>query len=219
MTQTDGFTQMIDAANTFFAALTENNNKAWFEERKTHFVENIRKPGEFFTSLLAEEISRKTGSPHKGKLYRIYRDIRFSKDKTPYKTHFHVSVDPTEPDTMAPAFFFASEPGEMAFYLGRVGFQGQRLLRYRAFIDTWGDRLEEERAAAGADYAHFGPPAFKRVPAPYDKEHPHADLLKQKSLILKRDMDDSFRKTGLLNAVLEEVDRFLALRTFLAERL
>ncbi|MEL7213530.1 MAG: DUF2461 domain-containing protein [Pseudomonadota bacterium] len=219
MTEIDGFTQMIDDANAFFVELKNNNNRDWFEPRKEHFVENVRKPGEFFASLLAEEISRKTGQPHKGKLYRIYRDVRFSKDKTPYNAHFHVSADPIDRDTLAPVFFFASEPGEMALYIGMVGFQGERLLRYRAFIDKWGDRLEEEREAAGAVYAHFGPPALKRVPAPYDKDHPHGELLKRKSLILKRDMDDSFRKIGLLKAVLDEVDRFKPLHSFISERL
>lgn len=219
MTQPDGFTQMIDDANAFFTELKQNNEKAWFEPRKDHFVENIRKPGEFFASLLAEEISRKTGQPHKGKLYRIYRDVRFSKDKTPYKTHFHVSADPTDQDALAPTFFFASEPGEMAFYIGMVGFQGEALLRYRAFVDKWGDRLEEERASSGATYAYFGPAALKRVPAPYDKDHPHGDLLKRKSLIFKRDMDSRFREVGLLKAVLEETERLLPLHRFICERL
>ncbi len=219
MSETDGFTQMIDDANAFFVELKQNNARDWFEPRKDHFVENIRKPGEFFASLLAEEISRKTGQPHKGKLYRIYRDVRFSKDKTPYNTHFHVSADPIDRDTLAPTFFFASESGEMALYLGMVGFQGESLLRYRAFIDTWGDRLEEEREAAGAHYAEFGPAALKRVPAPYDKDHPHGDLLKRKSLIFKRDMGRDFRKVGLLKAVLNEVATFQPLHRFLTERL
>jgi len=219
MTQTDGFTQMIDDANAFFAELKHNNERAWFEPRKEHFVENIRKPGEFFASLLAEEISRKTGMPHKGKLYRIYRDVRFSKDKTPYNAHFHVSVEPSDRDALAPVFFFASEPGEMGFYLGMVGFQGETLLRYRAFIEKWGDRLTDEIAQSGASLASFGPAALKRVPAPYDKDHPHGALLKRKSLILRRDMDDSFRKAGLLKAVLDEASDFMALRTLLMERL
>lgn len=219
MTQIDGFTQMIDDANAFYVELKQNNEKAWFEPRKEHFVESIRKPGEFFASLLAEELSRKTGMPHKGKLYRIYRDVRFSKDKTPYNAHFHVSADPTDKDALAPVFFFASEPGEMAFYTGMVGFQGEILLRYRAFIDKWGNRLEQERKDAGADYAHFGPAALKRVPAPYDKDHPHGELLKRKSLIFKRDMADRFRDVGLLKAVLEEADRMMGLHTFITERL
>ena len=72
----DGFTQMIDDSRAFFAELARNNSKAWFDPRKDHYNERIKKPAELFADLLTEDISVLTRIAHKSKVFRIYRDVR-----------------------------------------------------------------------------------------------------------------------------------------------
>ena len=85
----DGFEDMIDAAVPFFTELAANNSKAWFEPHKARYAEDIRKPAEFMAELVSEDLARITGKPHASKVFRIYRDVRFSKDKTPLNAHLH----------------------------------------------------------------------------------------------------------------------------------
>jgi len=217
MGQTDGFVEMIDAANGFFTELRANNTKDWFEPQKARFTDRIRKPAEFFTDVMAEEISRKTGAPHTGKLFRIYRDVRFSRDKTPYNAHLHIFLAPADKDAPAPGFFFACEPGALFLCLGMIDLQKGDLLRWRAFVDSWGDLLDDTLVAVGGTLADYGPPALKRVPAPHGADHPHGDLLKRKGLVVKVDIE-GWREAGLVRATNAAVDRLLPLRKLLVER-
>lgn len=78
------------AAFTFFRALGKNNRKEWFEEHRADFEREVKEPLlaliEEVDALLAEFVPEIIGSPKKS-MFRIYRDVRFSKDKSPYKTH------------------------------------------------------------------------------------------------------------------------------------
>ena len=79
----DGFTQMIDTSRTFLGALALNNDRDWFEAHKKAFKSEVEAPLKLLTDLFAEDISLATGKSHTGKVGRIYRDVRFSKDKSP----------------------------------------------------------------------------------------------------------------------------------------
>lgn len=79
----DGFAEMIAQANGFFTQLRENNTREFFEAHKATYNSEIKKPAELLADLLAEDLARTTGQAHKPKLFRIHRDVRFSKDKTP----------------------------------------------------------------------------------------------------------------------------------------
>lgn len=133
--------QMIDDSNAFFAELMQNKSKEWFTPRKDHYTANIKKPAEFLADLLADDLSRLTGQPHKPKLFRIYRDVRFSKDKTPLNAHLHMIWTPVTDNPFAPVFFFGSEPGDMTVGFGLRGMKGAALTRFRAFVDHWSDDL------------------------------------------------------------------------------
>lgn len=217
----DGFTQMIDDSNAFFAELKQNNSKEWFTPRKDHYTANIKKPAEFFSDLMAEEISRITAQPHKPKLFRIYRDVRFSKDKTPLNAHLHMMWKPVGDNPFAPVFFFGSEPGDMTVGFGLMGMKGEVLARFRAFVDHWGDDLSTAIAETGMTFSNWGDAPLKRVPKPYEQDHPHADLLKRKSLILHAKMDDGWRDGagGLLGAVRAQYEATKPLRDLLNAKL
>jgi len=209
----DGFTEMVDAATPFFAALKANNTKEWFEPRKADYVKTIRKPAELFADIMAEDISRVTGETHAAKVFRIYRDVRFSKDKTPYNPWLHILWSPQRDS--APSVFFACEGGEVRLFLGLAGLKGEGLTRYRALVDRMGDALQEEIARIGGDLVSFGSEPLKRVPKPYDANHPHAELLKRKSFIVRCTLPVTWRDVGLVAAARTQVSDFTGLRQLL----
>jgi uncharacterized protein (TIGR02453 family) len=217
----DGFSEMLDQALAFMAELRENNNRDWFEPRKDHYVAQIRKPAELMAEIMAQEISRMAGLSHSAKLLRIYRDIRFSKDKTPYNAYLRIIWAPTgrgENSTL-PAFFFGAEPGRMVVGMGSMGFDAAGLKRFRAMVDSWGDELTDLIAKSDAQIAEIGAKALKRVPPPYAQDHPHGDLLRCKQLALVRPLAPDWFETGAVAAIGKGVKAFLPLHRFWMERL
>jgi len=82
MTQFPGFPA---EAVEFLTALKANNNKAWFEHNKPVYRDHVKAPSEHFAAHMEGVLSRLTGTLMTAKIFRIHRDVRFSKDKTPYK--------------------------------------------------------------------------------------------------------------------------------------
>jgi uncharacterized protein (TIGR02453 family) len=200
----DGFEQMVDTALPFFTELAANNSKAWFEPHKARYVDNIRKPAEFMADLVSEDLARVTGKPHTPKVFRIYRDVRFSKDKTPLNAHLHVMWASSDKDPLAPAWFMGLSPDYFLLGVGVLPMKGDSLTRYRAFVDAWGDGLSDAMDgvfAMGAEVSDWGPEPLKRVPKPYDADHPHAELLKRKALSISLPMPDDWRTQGLIKAL------------------
>ena len=199
----DGFEAMVDSARDFFAQLARNNSKDWFDPRKQRYTDEIKKPAELFGDLIAEDLARLTGQPHKPKLFRIYRDVRFSKDKTPLNTHLHLLWTPVDAGAIDPSWFFGLSNDYFLMGAGLMGLQGEALTRFRAHIDRHGDALQEaltEAGAHGVTVSDWGPEPPKRVPKPYPPDHPHADLLKRKALAVHAPMPDDWRDTGLVKA-------------------
>lgn len=213
----DGFTQLIDDAITFFSELQHNNSRDWFNPRKDHYNEKIKKPAEFLATLLADDFSTETGLAHKPKVFRIYRDVRFSKDKSPLNTHLHIFWNPGE-QRFAPAFFFAADPSGVSVGAGIMGLKGDDLNRYRAFVDKWGDHLHEAIEASGMSPSDYGDAPLKRVPSPYPQDHPHAELLKQKKIVLGRPIEN-WRGDGIYKSVRSAFTDLAPLRSVLAKHL
>ncbi|NWL35292.1 DUF2461 domain-containing protein [Paenarthrobacter nitroguajacolicus] len=161
------------AAFRFYAELEENNNREWWLEHKTTYDAEVKGP---LTALLSE-LEPKFGP---AKIFRPNRDIRFSQDKSPYKT--------------AQGAFAASQEG-VGFYLqisadglliggGYHSHTPAQLTRFRAAVDAPDSGLELQGivdAVAAAGFAIEGE-TLKTVPRGFDKDHPRAELLKHKSL-------------------------------------
>ena len=84
----DGFPK---AGTKFLKDLEKNNNREWFEENKPIYKTKLETPAKAFKDGMCEALGELTGSLMGGKIYRFYRDVRFSKDKTPYHTHIRMS--------------------------------------------------------------------------------------------------------------------------------
>lgn len=204
----DGFEMMVDSALAFFAELKNNNSKDWFNPRKDHYKTEIQKPAELLADLMAEDLSRIMGRSYKPKVFRIYRDVRFSKDKTPLNTHLHVMWRDAQASGPAPSVFFGLSEAYFMMGAGLMGLQGPSLTRFREHIDMHGDDLQDAlntAANSGVAISDWGPEPLKRVPKPFDQDHPHADLLKRKAFTVQAPIPDEWRINGLTRAMVARV--------------
>ena len=78
----------------FLAALRSHNDRDWFAAHKADYEDHLKYPAEQFAAALASELAAATGKPHDYRIFRIHRDVRFAKDKTPYSAHLHISLSP-----------------------------------------------------------------------------------------------------------------------------
>jgi uncharacterized protein (TIGR02453 family) len=177
----------------FLIELGENNNKGWFSANKSRFERDLLEPAVAFVGAVGKGLRafspgiqtdlRTNGS---GSLMRIYRDTRFSEDKTPYKTSIAgMWWDGPGKKTQSPAFGFHLESRGMELMAGMFQFDKEQLQRYReAVVDpTSGAELQQivNHLSADPRYRLVGE-RYKRVPSGYDPQHPNADLLLYDSL-------------------------------------
>lgn len=195
----DEFANLIERANAFHAELRANNTRDWFEPRKDTYRDQIKKPAELLCDVIADELRRMTGTTFKPKLFRIHRDVRFSKDKTPYNTYLHIMW--RQASEAAPAWFFGASPDYLRVMVGMPGLKGEALDRLRAFIDREGAALKAAmEAAPEGDIPDFGVEPLKRVPKPYPPDHPHGDLIRRKGLVYATSLAGDWRVQGLVPA-------------------
>lgn len=178
----------------FLEDLGVNNDRAWFEAHRAEYERAFRRPAAAFASALAAAVSARRNAPHRARIFRIHRDIRFSKDKTPYKTHLHIAILAQESGDDAPGWFFGVEPGALTLGAGAFAFDKAALERFRARVmSDEGAALAGLLARAGEAGLRVSEPALKRPPRGLDPAHPRADLLRHKGLALWRDEPDPRR--------------------------
>lgn len=185
-----GFPQ---ATIQFLAELAENNNKAWFNAHRQRYEAAFLAPGvDFVTAVgqrlqaLAPHIQYDTRTNGSGSLMRIYRDTRFSQDKTPYKANLAgMWWEGEDKKTRSPAFGFQLNSTGMDLMAGMFAFEKAQLAQYReAAADAkLGAALREAVTAVfnAGDYVLAGQ-HYKRVPRGFDADHPNADLLRHNAL-------------------------------------
>ena len=174
----------IPKVRAFLRDLTANNSRGWFQAEKSRYEEDLKYPALRLLDALAPEIETIAGAPVTAKLFRPNRDVRFSKDKTPYHTHLHLLWAMPS----GPGWFFGISPDYVTAGVGVMGLAKDQLAQYRdAVAGPFGDDLAE---ALNALAPRMDPPELKRVPAPYDAGHPRAELLRRKSLAIWNDRID-----------------------------
>ncbi|NLI98265.1 DUF2461 domain-containing protein [bacterium] len=181
----------------FLANLARHNEKGWFEANRNAYQEFLVAPALAFIAdfgtLLQKKISKdivfSTRTNGSGSLFRIYRDTRFSADKTPYKTHVGVFFWEGPGKKMTnPGFYFHLEFDGAFMYAGKYEFSTQELHKYRDAVanDKSGKELEKAIASVrkSGEY-ETAAEHYKRVPAGYTPDHPRAGLLRQNTLFAK----------------------------------
>ncbi len=170
------FTGIPTAALDFYDDLEADNSKAFWTAHKHVYEESVRAPLE----ALAAELEKEFGP---AKLFRPYRDVRFSKDKTPYKTHQGVVFRESSVYTHVSAAGLFVAAGYWQMSSGQV----ERLRRAVA-DDVAGPALERTLASVRRKGMTVGGHQLTRVPSGYDKEHPRAELLRYKALTGSRQL-------------------------------
>ena len=182
----------------FLGELRANNNREWFEANKHRYESDVREPALAYIEAMAPHLAKISGSflasPKKvgGSLMRIYRDVRFSKDKTPYKTNIGIQFRHVAgKDVHAPGFYLHIDPDEVFLGAGIWRPDGPTLQQMRLLIDD--DQARWRKLAKKLNtkgYALSGE-SLKRPPKGYDKDHPLIDDLKRKDFIGVLNLDHS----------------------------
>ncbi len=214
----DAFTSLIPQTRAFMSELSQNNNREWFQEHKARFESELKKPAKLLLETLAPKLSDMLDQTISTKLFRANRDVRFSKDKTPYTLHLHMLWSP-QGNGSQPAYFFGIAQDYVTAGAGMMGFDKAQQDEWRKWVsEREGDALQAKIDAALANGATLRKPELKRVPSPFEKDHPRGELLRHKSLTLWKDIEAE-AKNDLPAAILEAFTSFEPvmddLRTFL----
>ncbi|HJQ11645.1 MAG TPA: DUF2461 domain-containing protein [Gemmatimonadaceae bacterium] len=189
---------------TFFRQLARNNEKSWFEAHRTDYENEVRAPmRELIEELDARfaEFAPEIGGDTKRSMFRINRDIRFSKDKSPYKTHaaawFHhrnaARAVGSEADAGSAGYYFHLEPGGRSLIGGGLWMPPrQQLNKLRTAI---ADDPRGFGKMVGSIPRRFGglddESMLKRMPRGYDEDHPAAKWLRYQSFTTGRGLTDA----------------------------
>ena len=183
-------------------ALKKNNDREWFTPRKATFETTVKQPMIELVSALHSEMLRfapeYVGEPSKC-VYRIYRDTRFSKDKTPYKTYVSALFLRNGFDKYAgsAAYYFAVSPDRIEVAGGVYTPDRDVLLEVRQHI---AENHKELRSLLGKPkvkklLGELQGESLSRVPKGFDPEHPAADLIRRKSFLLDVTLDPKLAVT------------------------
>ncbi|MBI2374490.1 MAG: DUF2461 domain-containing protein [Deltaproteobacteria bacterium] len=171
----------------FFSDLEANNDKAWFEANRQRYERDVKAPVLAFIAEIGPDLAKVSPRfvadprPNGGSMFRIHRDVRFSKDKTPYKTHaaVHFRHDAGK-DVHAPGFYLHLAPAEVFLGAGIWRPEPKTLGAIRdAIVAKPADYERASGEIAKKGWALAGE-SLTRVPRGYDPSHPAAEALKRK---------------------------------------
>ncbi len=167
----------------FIKDITKNNNRDWFAENKERYLEAKADVEAFGDALVAE--MQKHDNIEKIKVYRIYRDVRFSKDKTPYKDFMSAYVERAT-KWLRGGYYFHLQPGHYFVGGGFWSPNKEDLARIRYELAADPDRFRKILNAKKFK-EHFGTlqgDQLKTAPKGYDRDHPAIDLLRYKQFLV-----------------------------------
>ena len=213
-----GFT--VDTMN-FLAGLVHNNEKTWFEAHKADYQRYIVEPALVLIGDLDPVV--RALSPHYrgiakkqgGSLMRIYRDVRFGRDKTPYKTNIGIQFrHDGGADVHGPGYYVHFELGECFVGAGAWHPEPTDLLKIRRLLaDKPGEYLDALAQARGQSMVPAGDSAV-RVPQGFSADHAQAAEIKRKDFLVSADLDpDVFLGPGLVDLL---ATRFQASAAYMA---
>lgn len=211
-----GFPGFSDAAIGWLKALPENNNREWFEENKPLYESDVKAPMQtLVTSLNDTLIGRMPeyflDQPAKA-IFRIYRDIRFSKDKTPYKTHLGAVFSRRGTGDKASGLYFQVSAKGVGIAGGAYMPSADSLLAIRtriaAHFEEFQAILQDKklRKAMG----DLQGDALSRPPKGFPADHPGADLLKKKQFYFWKELTPALLSSKQLES--EILHHFLVMR-------
>ncbi len=196
----------------FLTKLEKNNDRDWFSEHKDEYIKVEAEAKNIYKTVF--ELIKQHDDVDTYKMFRIYRDVRFSKNKLPYKIHFGGSFHRTKPHLRG-GYYLHLQPNDASFItcgfwepskddLFRIRKEFEldsteisRIISQKTFKNTWGDFVGEE---------------LKTAPKGFDKEHQNINLIRKKQFMFtKRYSDKEVIKDGFI----EDVNKsFIAIRPY-----
>jgi len=181
----------------FLKDLAKNNNREWFEKNKPKYLTAKEAFDEVVVKLLNDMVKfdESLGGLDPKKLtFRIYRDVRFSKDKSPYKNNMGAAISSVGKGLGSPGYYFQVQPGNKSFIgVGLFQPEPEKLSKVRQEIDYNGDQLKKifNEKKFKSNFKNFwDEDTLKRTPKGYAEDHPHAEWLKLKSFIVTHEFTD-----------------------------
>ena len=183
----------------FLKGLQKNNNKPWFEKNRPAYEEAKADFAQFIQTVI-DKHGKKDDSikdlKAKDCMFRINRDVRFSKDKSPYKNNFGASINRGGKKSVYAGYYFHCQPGE-AFVGGGLWIpmppdlkkvrqevdycfdEFKKIIGSKKFISVYGDLIKDAETS------------LVKVPQGFEKDNPAAEYLKLKSFIAMKKLDDA----------------------------
>lgn len=179
---------------SFLAGLAKNNSKAWFDQHRADYEEHCLEPAKAFVEAIGPQLRKISKTVNyeprvNGSIFRMNRDVRFSKDKTPYKTNLDFWFwEGGKRGWETPGFFLRLTSTAVVAGAGMHHFQSpETLAAYRkAVLDAKAGR-ELEQITAKLTPAELGEATRKTVPKGFDKDHPRAAYLLHEGLYAMRE--------------------------------
>jgi uncharacterized protein (TIGR02453 family) len=182
---------------TFLSKLKKHNDREWFLANKAEYDEVRALFTEAVTKVHQQLVSIDGSLTHldpKKMIYRIHRDVRFSKNKLPYKHNLAATFSSAGKSMLAPGYHIQLEPNNESFIgLGFYLPEAETLAKVRQEIDYNGDQLltiTKNPAFKKLFPALWDEDKLKSAPKGYDKNHPHVEWLKLKSFLIVRSFRD-----------------------------
>jgi len=186
MSTTDTFAGFSPETPAFFDGLAKNNTKLWFDEHRADFQTYVMTPAQLFVEAMGARLKalapNVTADPRVNRsLFRLNRDVRFSRDKSPYKTHLAFWFwEGNRPRMENSGFYFHIEPDSIMTGTGLYFFPKPLLNAYRQAVvhPVYGPKLADAIAAVRSKpgYDVWGK-HYKKVPAGFDPKHENSKLL------------------------------------------
>lgn len=184
MKDNPSFTGFPKVGVQFLKDLSKNNDKVWFNRNKETFTTQLLQPAQVFVVVMGktlEKIARDIhADPRTDKsIFRIYRDTRFSADKSPFKTHLGIFWwEGDRPKMECPGFYFHLEPPNLFLGCGLYMFSKPLLKTYReSVVDKKSGAALVSAIKAVSKKTKIGGKHYKQTPRGFDSDHPNAEYL------------------------------------------
>lgn len=179
-----------NATFQFLNKLSQNNNRDWFNDHKPQFKTIEKEVKTAYNDLF--DLMNMHDQIDKVKVFRIYRDVRFSKNKLPYKTHFGGSFHRVKPELRG-GYYLHIQPENQSFIA--VGFwepNKEDLFRIRKEFELDADDIQDilEIPSFKKSWGGFVGDSLKTAPKGFDKDHPNIDLIRRKQYIFTKSFMD-----------------------------
>jgi uncharacterized protein (TIGR02453 family) len=210
---------------SFLKSLKKNNNKPWFDANKSKYLE-VRNNFEEFVALLLQKMALFDEDlkelEYKNCLFRINRDVRFSKDKTPYKINFSASFNKGGKKSIYAGYYLHLQPGGNSFIGGGLWRpEPEQLKKVRQEIDYCFPEFKKiiEVPAFKKNYGGLEKDQNQmliNIPKGYEKENPAADFLRMKSFVATKNIaDDDLTNPKFMNQIVDSYKTLKPLLNFI----